>query len=128
VLRYDYDTPTTDADDGHGRIGEAAIPHTYIIKVEYKSTNINHVEERMAGKDSEKRYGGKRYGRKRYGGKKDTAWPARKDMAGKRYGVAGRRAKRHGGKKYVERFGMAGAKRLNMAGKETRKDLAWPAR
>mgnify|MGYP001058062864 CR=1 FL=1 len=46
-----------------------------------------------------KRYGGKstasagrrpaRKEAKRYGGEKDTAWPARKDMAGKRYGMAG---------------------------------------
>jgi len=40
-------------------------------------------------------------GAKRYGGKKDTAWPARKDTAGKKI-RRGRREKRYGGKKNDE--------------------------
>jgi hypothetical protein len=47
-----------------------------------KSTNTNHVEERMAGKDmARKEKDMARKGKDMAG--KDSAWPARKDMAGK---------------------------------------------
>jgi hypothetical protein len=60
-----------------------------------------------------------RAARERSGGKKDTAWPARKDLAGKKI-RRGRREKIWREKRY----GVAGAPRKDLAGKKVRRGRA----
>jgi len=57
-------------------------------------------------------------GAKRYGGKKDTAWPARKDIYGEKKDTAWPARKDMAGRNNARRHRMAG-EREDMAGKIT---------